>query len=134
MALAGVVVNDSLVLVDFINKKRQEGTSALEAVSQSGIKRFRPIFLTSITTFAGLVPLMFDRAIHAQFLKPMAISLGFGILFATAITLLLIPASYLILEDFKKQVLQRMWNWYVTPFKDGEDETKTSHSLVSEEN
>jgi len=134
MALAGVVVNDSLVLVDFINKKRQEGTSALEAVSQSGIKRFRPIFLTSITTFAGLVPLMFDRAIHAQFLKPMAISLGFGILFATAITLLLIPASYLILEDIKKQVLQRIWNWYVTPFKDGEDETETSHSLVSEEN
>jgi len=64
----------------------------------------------------------------------MAISLGFGILFATAITLLLIPASYLILEDFKKQVLQRMWNWYVTPFKDGEDETETSHSLVSDEN
>jgi len=134
MALAGVVVNDSLVLVDFINKKRQEGTSALEAVSQSGIKRFRPIFLTSITTFAGLVPLMFDRAIHAQFLKPMAISLGFGILFATAITLLLIPASYLILEDFKKQVLQRIWNWYVTPFREEKDESETSHSLIVEEN
>lgn len=123
MALAGVVVNDSLVLVDFINKKRLEGTPLREAVSQSGVKRFRPIFLTSITTFAGLVPLMFDRAIHAQFLKPMAVSLGFGILFATAITLLLIPAAYLVLEDFKKQILARFWNWYATPFRDpGEEE------------
>jgi multidrug efflux pump subunit AcrB len=81
MALAGVVVNDSIVLVDFINKKRQEGMDLTEAVLISGVRRFRPIFLTSITTFAGLMPLMFDRAIHAQFLKPMAVSLGFGILY-----------------------------------------------------
>ncbi|MDB4522910.1 efflux RND transporter permease subunit, partial [Akkermansiaceae bacterium] len=99
MALTGVVVNDSLVLVDFINQKRREGMDIEEAVRISGVRRFRPIFLTSITTFAGLMPLMFDRAIHAQFLKPMAVSLGFGILFATAITLLLIPTAYLALED-----------------------------------
>lgn len=124
MALAGVVVNDSLVLVDFINKKRLDGVPLKDAVAQSGVKRFRPIFLTSITTFAGLVPLMFDRAIHAQFLKPMAVSLGFGILFATAITLLLIPAAYLVLEDFKKHILQRFWGWYSSPFREPKPEAQ----------
>ena len=117
MALTGVVVNDSLVLVDFINQKRREGMDVKEAVLISGVRRFRPIFLTSITTFAGLMPLMFDRAIHAQFLKPMAVSLGFGILFATAITLLLIPAAYLFLEDVKA-LFRPMWQWYAKPFRD----------------
>ena len=116
MALTGVVVNDSLVLVDFINQKRREGMGLKEAVLISGVRRFRPIFLTSITTFAGLMPLMFDRAIHAQFLKPMAISLGYGILFATVITLFLIPASYLILEDLKA-TFRAAARWYAKPFK-----------------
>ena len=88
-----------------------------EAVLISGVRRFRPIFLTSITTFAGLMPLMLDRAIHAQFLKPMAVSLGFGILFATAITLLLIPAAYLFLEDLKA-FFRPCWRWYSKPFRD----------------
>lgn len=117
MALTGVVVNDSLVLVDFINQKRREGMGLKEAVLISGVRRFRPIFLTSITTFAGLMPLMLDRAIHAQFLKPMAVSLGFGILFATAITLLLIPAAYLFLEDLKA-FFRPCWRWYSKPFRD----------------
>ncbi len=117
MALTGVVVNDSLVLVDFINKKRQEGMDLMEAVLISGVRRFRPIFLTSITTFVGLLPLMLDRAIHAQFLKPMAVSLGFGILFATAITLLLIPCAYLLLEDLKALV-RPLIKWYTKPFRD----------------
>jgi multidrug efflux pump subunit AcrB len=117
MALTGVVVNDSLVLVDFINQKRREGMDLKEAVLISGVRRFRPIFLTSITTFAGLMPLMFDRAIHAQFLKPMAVSLGFGILFATVITLFLIPAAYLLLED-AKAFFRPMWRWYAKPFRD----------------
>ena len=117
MALTGVVVNDSLVLVDFINQKRREGMGLKEAVLISGVRRFRPIFLTSITTFAGLMPLMLDRAIHAQFLKPMAVSLGFGILFATAITLLLIPAAYLFLEDLKA-LFRPCWRWYSKPFRD----------------
>jgi len=120
MALTGVVVNDSLVLVDFINQKRREGMDIEEAVRISGVRRFRPIFLTSITTFAGLMPLMFDRAIHAQFLKPMAVSLGFGILFATAITLLLIPTAYLALEDLKR-LFRSLWRWYAKPFKEGEE-------------
>lgn len=117
MALTGVVVNDSLVLVDFINQKRLDGMETMQAVLISGVRRFRPIFLTSITTFAGLMPLMFDRAIHAQFLKPMAVSLGFGILFATIITLFLIPAAYLLLED-AKALVRPMWQWYAKPFRD----------------
>lgn len=120
MALTGVVVNDSLVLVDFINQKRREGMDLHEAVRISGVRRFRPIFLTSITTFAGLMPLMFDRAIHAQFLKPMAVSLGFGILFATIITLFLIPTAYLALEDLKA-LFRPLWRWYAKPFKDEEE-------------
>jgi multidrug efflux pump subunit AcrB len=116
MALAGVVVNDSIVLVDFINQKRAEGMDLTEAVLNSGVRRFRPIFLTSITTFAGLMPLMFDKALHAQFLKPMAVSLGFGILFATFITLFLIPAAYLFLEDVKA-LFRTGFGWYTKPFR-----------------
>lgn len=115
MALAGVVVNDSLVMVDFINKRREEGMPLSEAILTAGGKRFRPIMLTSVTTFAGLMPLMFDRSIQAQFLIPMAVSLGFGILFATGITLYLIPAAYKISAD-----LGRYFGigagWYFDPF------------------
>jgi multidrug efflux pump subunit AcrB len=100
MALCGVVVNDSLVLVDFINRRRREGMPLIEAVMTAGSKRFRPILLTSITTFAGLLPLLLETSTQAQFLVPMAVSLGFGILFGTLLSLLLVPASYLILEDF----------------------------------
>lgn len=99
LALCGVVVNDSLVLVDFINRRRREGMPLHEAVLTAGGARFRPILLTSITTFAGLAPLLFETSTQAQFLIPMAISLGFGILFGTFLSLLLVPASYLILED-----------------------------------
>ncbi len=101
LALSGVVVNDSLVLVDFINKKRQKGMDLFTAVYMAGGRRFRPVLLTSLTTFAGLMPLLFEKSTQAQFLIPMAISLGFGILFATAITLLLVPINYLILEDIR---------------------------------
>lgn len=102
MALVGVVVNDSLVLVDFINKKRQAGLSLNEAVLTAGVSRFRPVLLTSLTTFIGLMPLLFERATQAQFLKPMAVSLSFGIIFATFITLILVPINYLVVEDIKK--------------------------------
>ena len=101
LALTGIVVNDSLVLVDYINTKRREGMPLREAVLTAGARRFRPIILTSLTTFAGLLPLMFENSIQAQFLIPMAVSLGFGILFATAITLILIPCSYMIGEEIK---------------------------------
>jgi multidrug efflux pump subunit AcrB len=102
LALSGVVVNDSLVLVDYINKKRAEGSAVFEAVYAAGGRRFRPVLLTSLTTFAGLMPLLFEKSTQAQFLIPMAVSLGFGILFATIITLFLVPINYLIMEDIKR--------------------------------
>jgi len=101
MALIGVVVNDSLVLVDFINKKKLEGKAIAEAVLIAGQSRFRPVMLTSLTTFIGLMPLLFEKATQAQFLIPMAVSLGFGIIFATFITLVLVPTNYLLVEDLK---------------------------------
>jgi multidrug efflux pump subunit AcrB len=99
VALAGVVVNDSLVLVDFINTERKEGIPIRQAIERAGAKRFRPILLTSLTTFVGLLPLLFETSLQAQFLIPMATSLSFGVLFATFMTLLLVPAFYTILED-----------------------------------
>jgi multidrug efflux pump subunit AcrB len=102
LALSGVVVNDSLVLVDYINKKRSEGAAVFDAVYAAGGRRFRPVLLTSLTTFAGLMPLLFEKSTQAQFLIPMAVSLGFGILFATIITLFLVPINYLIMEDIKR--------------------------------
>lgn len=102
LALSGVVVNDSLVMVDFMNRKRREGMSLNEAVRLAGVKRFRPILLTSLTTFCGLLPLMFETSVQAMFLIPMAISLGWGILFATFITLLLIPTVTLIFDDIRR--------------------------------
>jgi multidrug efflux pump subunit AcrB len=116
LALSGVVVNDSLVMVDFINRKTRAGEDPFESVIHSGTLRFRPIFLTSITTFAGLLPILFDRSLQAQFLIPMAASLAFGILFATAITLYLIPSAYLVAEDVKAH-LGRLKNWYFKPFR-----------------
>lgn len=103
LALTGIVVNDSLVLVDFVNKRREEGGDLLTAVSTAAASRFRPVVLTSMTTFLGLMPLLFEESTQAQFLIPMAVSLGFGILFATVITLFLVPVNYLIIEDLWKR-------------------------------
>jgi len=97
MALVGVVVNDSLVLVDFINQHKRS-SNLQEAILNAGVARFRPVMLTSLTTFIGLMPLLFEQSTQAQFLIPMAVSLGFGILFATFITLLLVPVNYLLME------------------------------------
>jgi len=99
IALSGVVVNDSLIMVDFVNKAIADGSDRYTAVVQSGMKRFRAILLTSLTTFAGLVPMLLEDSAQAQEIIPMAISLAFGIVFATVITLLLIPSLYMILED-----------------------------------
>ncbi len=101
VALSGVVVNDSLVLIDFANRRVREGYSHFSAVLNAGIQRFRPIILTTLTTFFGLLPMIFEQSRQAKFLIPMAISLGFGILFATFIILILVPALYMILEDLK---------------------------------
>ncbi|MFC4699233.1 efflux RND transporter permease subunit [Glaciecola siphonariae] len=101
IALSGVVVNDSLIMVDFVNRARREGYRMIDAVVNAGTQRFRAIVLTSLTTFMGLMPIVFERSLQAQIVIPMAISLAFGILFATVITLLLVPSLYLILDDFK---------------------------------
>ena len=102
VALTGVVVNDSLVLVDYINRENQRGNPPLASVWEAGARRFRPILLTSLTTFVGLVPILLERSLQAQIVIPMATSLAFGVLFATAITLFLVPALYLILNDAQR--------------------------------
>jgi len=102
VALSGVVVNDSLVLVDFINEMvREKGESLNKAIIKASGQRIRPILLTSITTFVGLLPMIFEKSIQAQFLIPMAISLGFGVVFSTATTLILVPCGISAIEDLK---------------------------------
>jgi multidrug efflux pump subunit AcrB len=104
VALSGVVVNDSLILIDFANRKRAEGASAHDAIASAGVRRFRPIMLTTLTTFLGLTPMIFETSMQARFMIPMAISLGFGILFATLITLVLVPSLYMIVNDIRSRV------------------------------
>ena len=104
LAAAGVVVNDSLVMVDYVNKTRKRGVALKHAVVHAGMKRFRAIMLTSITTFIGLVPIIFfETSAQAQIVIPMAVSLSFGVLFATVVTLVFVPSLYLVIEDIKKK-------------------------------
>ncbi|MCG8458516.1 MAG: efflux RND transporter permease subunit [Holophagales bacterium] len=100
VALTGVVVNDSLIMIDLVNRERRAGIPMEVAIRDAGKRRFRPILLTTLTTFMGLSPMIFETSLQARFLIPMALSLGFGIVFATAITLILVPVVYRILEDF----------------------------------
>ena len=109
IALSGVVVNSSLVMVHYINRQRRLGVEVREAVTRAGVVRFRPILLTSVTTFVGLLPLMLSNTPETAFIVPMAISLAWGVVFATIITLFLVPCLYLALEDFVK------WNVPDTP-------------------
>ena len=104
VALSGVVVNDSLVLIDFANRKRETGELPRAAILSAAVSRFRPILLTSLTTFGGLIPLILETSRQARFMIPMAISLGFGVLFATLITLILVPSLYLAIEDLRQLV------------------------------
>jgi multidrug efflux pump subunit AcrB len=104
VALAGVVVNDNLILVDTINRLRRDGMSLAQAVAEGPIRRFRPVLLTSATTFFGLAPMIFEESVQARFMIPMALSLGFGIVYATLIALLLTPCLYLVLESAKARL------------------------------
>ncbi len=106
VALSGVVVNDNLVMVVYINRYRNRGGKLVDAVRQAGVARFRPILLTSLTTFVGLIPIILEKSVQAKFLIPMATSLAFGVLFATLISLFLVPAGYLVLEDLKRLFLR----------------------------
>ncbi len=104
VALAGVVVNDSIVLIAAANDFRAEGMSFFEAIHAADLRRFRPILLTSLTTFFGLMPMILETSVQARFLIPMAVSLGFGVLFATFIVLLLVPSLYLVVEDARRRL------------------------------
>jgi multidrug efflux pump subunit AcrB len=108
IALSGVVVNDSLILITYANKLRGEGLSAEEAIHKAGVRRFRPILLTTMTTYGGLAPMIFETSRQARFMIPMAISLGYGIVFATLITLVLVPSLYLLVEDGQAGVARVM--------------------------
>jgi multidrug efflux pump subunit AcrB len=99
VALSGVVVNDALIMIDYANRQHAAGESIRDAIAAAGIRRFRPIMLTTLTTFGGLAPMIFETSRQARFMIPMAISLGYGILFATVITLLIVPCFYLVLDD-----------------------------------
>ncbi|RLB00525.1 MAG: AcrB/AcrD/AcrF family protein, partial [Deltaproteobacteria bacterium] len=101
VGLAGVVVKDALLLINEINKNMQRGTDMHEAIVSGGKIRFRAVILTTLTTFFGLTPMITERSLQARFLVPMAISLGFGVLFSTFITLILVPCMYAMLEDLK---------------------------------
>lgn len=114
VALAGVVVNDSLILVDFVNRARRQGLSVRQAAVDSGCYRFRAIILTSLTTFVGLVPIILERSLQAQIVIPMATSLAFGILFSTVVTLILVPLFYIILDDIKC-TSARFFHWWWQP-------------------
>jgi multidrug efflux pump subunit AcrB len=119
VALSGIVVNDSLILIDFINRAIRNGEDPHVAVIESGRDRFRAVLLTSITTIAGLFPLLLERSFQAQFLIPMAVSISFGLLAATLLTLLFVPALYLILQD-TIQMIQRRFKKGEPPKHEGD--------------
>jgi len=123
VALAGVVVNDSLILVDFVNRAREQGQSVRQAAVDSGCYRFRAIILTSLTTFVGLVPIILERSLQAQIVIPMATSLAFGILFSTVVTLILVPLLYIILDDVSRSS-SRFFNWWWQPKKNNDEDVK----------
>jgi multidrug efflux pump subunit AcrB len=110
VALSGVVVNDSLVLVDYANKELRYGISAAQAIQNAGLRRFRPVMLTTLTTFGGLAPMIFETSRQARFMIPMAISLGFGIVFATVITLAMVPCLFLVVDDVKRLFASNSWS------------------------
>lgn len=124
IAAAGVVINDSLVMTDYVNHKRKQGYSVKEAVVEAGCARFRAITLTSITTFAGVLPIMFETSLQAKFVIPMAVALGFAVLFATVITLILVPCLYLILQDLGKPKA-----WIAKRFKKSSNRTPNSELI-----
>ena len=126
VALSGVVVNSSLVMVDYINRQRIAGKDVFEAVANAGVVRFRAIMLTSITTFLGLAPLMFNEAPETGFIVPMSISMGFGVLFATAVTLFLVPSLYLALEDM------HAWKGVDAGARQGDDPVPAGGAPVSD--
>ena len=108
LALIGIVVNDSLILIDFLKKLRQAGKNKIDATIEACNVRARPIILTSVTTVLGISPLIFFATGQTKFLSPMAVSLGFGLLFATILILIVLPCFYLIMDDLKQMILNKI--------------------------
>ena len=133
VGLAGVVVNDSLVLIDQANRLRRAGKNAVDAVSLAGRMRFRAILLTSLTTFAGLTPMLLEKSLQAQFLIPMAVSLGFGVLFSTLVTLLLVPCMYTVLDDFHNLIAKIGGRSIESPQQDAGQDGSTPPRLAEQE-
>jgi multidrug efflux pump subunit AcrB len=131
-AATGVVVNDNLVLVDYMERLQEKGKTAVDAVVEAGMARFRPILLTTVTTFVGLMPIMAERSTDAQFLKPAVLALAFGVLFALFVTLLLVPALYVIGDDAKRGIaIAKQWvkQWLKDNFGWGDSEPATTKSV-----
>ena len=135
IACAGVVVNDNLVLLDCVNQNRQRGMTLFEAVVDAGATRFRPIMLTSLTTFAGMAPMIIDNSVEARFLVPMAVSLAFGVMFATLVSLILVPSLMLLAADAREQgklflaMLAQRWSTRHEPRPHRNDSPATAYRL-----
>ena len=113
-AAAGVVINDNLVLIDYVNRRRDEGAGAVQALIDGGVSRFRPILLTSVTTFVGILPLIAEKSVQAQFLKPMVVSLGSAVAFALFVSLLMVPTLYAVGVEIGRIF---RWTWGGKPFR-----------------
>ncbi|WP_371193888.1 efflux RND transporter permease subunit [Glaciecola sp. SC05] len=127
IAAAGVVINDSLVMTDFVNQRRAQGYSIKDAVIDAGCSRFRAITLTSITTFAGVLPIMFETSLQAGFVIPMAVALGFAVLYATIVTLILVPCLYLMMSDIGG-LLMTFWRFIKRVFKRSEKLSSSTYT------
>ncbi|MGL4475737.1 MAG: efflux RND transporter permease subunit, partial [Shewanella sp.] len=128
IALSGVVVNDSLILVDFVNRARLEGQSLKDSAVNAGCYRFRAIILTSLTTFVGLVPIILEKSLQAQIVIPMATSLAFGILFSTFVTLILVPVLYVVMDDGRRLLA---WWWQPSAYRAAKSVASVDNSSLA---
>jgi len=128
-AASGVVINDNLVLLDYVNKRRDEGAGAVQALVDAGVSRFRPILLTSLTTFVGLAPLLYERSVQAQFLKPMVVSLAYAVTFALFVSLLMVPAMYAIGVEIGRIF---RWTWGGKPYRQI-GESYSGHATIDDD-
>ncbi len=128
-AASGVVINDNLVLLDYVNQRREEGAGAVQALVDAGVSRFRPILLTSLTTFVGLAPLLYEKSVQAQFLKPMVVSLAYAVTFALFVSLLMVPALYAIGVEIGRVF---RWTWGGKPYRQI-GESYSGHATIDED-
>ena len=128
-AASGVVINDNLVLLDYVNQRREEGAGAVQALIDAGVSRFRPILLTSLTTFVGLAPLLYEKSVQAQFLKPMVVSLAYAVTFALFVSLLMVPALYAIGVEIGRVF---RWTWGGKPYRQI-GESYSGHATIDED-